>query len=175
MGDAVKRKSSPPRALTGLWFLLVGACGGLDARGLVTALQQSNLFASCDEFVTVGVQALACPGGSSTVEKRPDVARLEPDSLKAELQPRLRTWASSVESLLRAKVDEAFAYGTNGPATTVSGSYNAYGQQTGQSVFLDGLAVFGGSQSWDSGGRRVGIGFGTFAEQPGSPWTSSFC
>ncbi len=59
-------------------------------------------------------------------------------------------------------VAESFLSGTTGPSTTVDRSYDAYGLLSGENVKIGTSILSGTSIQYDSAGRRVGLGFGSF-------------
>lgn len=60
---------------------------------------------------------------------------------------------------LLTEVSESFGNSTNGPSTSVSRSYDPYGQLAGETVNVDGFEHSTTSQQWDSAARRGWLAF----------------
>ncbi len=67
----------------------------------------------------------------------------------------------NVRSIL-TNITEAFANSTNGPSTAVRFGYDPYGLATAETIIIDGITASTAGQSWDSAGRRTGLGFNGF-------------
>jgi YD repeat-containing protein len=59
-------------------------------------------------------------------------------------------------------VTESFASTNTGPSIFIRRSYNAYGSLQSELIFTNGAVASLASQSWDSAGRRSGLGYSAF-------------
>jgi RHS repeat-associated protein len=63
---------------------------------------------------------------------------------------------------LLTSITESFASTNTGPATTITRSYDAYASLKSESIAIGNVMFASAVQSWDSAGRRSGLGYGTF-------------
>jgi RHS repeat-associated protein len=71
------------------------------------------------------------------------------------------TWKFDARGLL-TDAAESFASTNTGPTITVRRSYNAYRQLTSETISTNGVFTASAIQSWDSAGRRFGVGLPGF-------------
>jgi RHS repeat-associated protein len=70
-------------------------------------------------------------------------------------------WKFDARGLL-TNVTESFASTNTGPSVAVRRAYNAYGLMTSELIYTNNLLASSASQSWDSAGRRYGVGLPGF-------------
>jgi YD repeat-containing protein len=63
---------------------------------------------------------------------------------------------------LPTEITESFASTNTGPTITVRRFHNGYRQVTSELISTNGVFAASSSQSWDSGGRRYGLGYSGF-------------